>query len=156
MYIAKNWKGPNMGVLKWGGKVVTNVINIRVDHWVGAGYLKKSIGQTCNLAKSLFTAEKPEHQETFEESLVRLNISAADLKIRETQLVRLFAIHLLIALVIFSYSIYLFYSANWAGGCMSLCLALYPLALAFRFHFWLFQIKQRKLGCTIKEWWNNK
>jgi len=33
----------------------------------------------------------------------------------------------------------------------SLCLNNY-----FRYSFWLFQMKHRKLGCSFKEWFNNK
>ena len=145
-----------MGILRWTGKAFTSIINIRVDHWVGANYIKKTVGQTVDSAKPLFVPEQAERIETFETSMERLNISEKELKTKEITFARLFAIHLLISLLIFCYCIFLFYQGNWGGGCMTLCLVLYPLALAFRFHFWLFQIRNRKLGCTIKEWWNNK
>ena len=145
-----------MGILRFTGKVITTVINIRADHWIGAKYLQQSIGQTAKLAKNLFSPEVATYNETFEESMQRLAITEADLKSKENQFLRLFAIHLLLALAIFCYCLFLFFNGNWGGGLMTLCLVLYPLALAFRFHFWLFQIRRRKLNCTIQEWWYNK
>jgi intracellular multiplication protein IcmV len=144
-----------MGILKWTGKAFTSVVNIRVDHWLGVEHIKHSVKQTINSNKDIFIPEQAERVETFEESLNRLDITEKDLKTKETNFIRLFAIHLLISLIIFCYSIFLFYNKNWIGGIMALCLISYPLSLAFRFHFWLFQIKNRKLGCSIKEWWNN-
>jgi intracellular multiplication protein IcmV len=37
---------------------------------------------------------------------------------------------------------------------MCLMVSLVAFANAFRAHFWYFQTKQRKLGCTIQEWLN--
>jgi len=37
---------------------------------------------------------------------------------------------------------------------MVVALTLYVLTQAFRYHFWLFQLRNRKLGCTLSEWWN--
>ena len=145
-----------MGVLAGAGKIFTSVINIRVDHWLGASYIKNSVGQTIANTKTMFIPERADRQESFSDALQRLNITEADLKTRESEFLRLFAVHFLLAIGLFCYALFLFYSGNWGGGCMTLCLVLYPLALAFRFHFWLFQIRQRKLGCTIKEWWNNQ
>lgn len=144
-----------MGILKWTGKVFTTIVNIRVDRWLGYDYIKYSIGQTIDSARTLFTPQKAERVETFEESLKRLNITEEELKRKEADFARLFVIHLLLAFMIFCYAIFLFYKGNLGGGFMSICLITYPLSLAFRFHFWLFQIKNRKLGCSIKEWWNN-
>ena len=145
-----------MGILKWTGKAFTSVVNVRVDHWLGIDYIKHTIGQTVASAREIFIPEKSERKETFEESLQRLDITTEELKAKASDFTSLFAIHLLIALIIFCYSIFLFYSSNWGGGAMALCLVTYPLSLAFRFHFWLFQIKNRKLGCSIQDWWNNK
>lgn len=145
-----------MGILKWTGKAFTSVVNIRVDHWLGANYLKKSLGQTISSAKDLCTPEQSQHLETFEESLKRLNISEAELKAKEANFIRLFAIHLFLAFIIFAYAIFLFANKNLSGGIMALALVAYPLSIAFRFHFWLFQIRKRKLGCSIKEWWESK
>lgn len=145
-----------MGILKIGGKIFTTVINIRADKWLGASYLKQSIGHTVSFAKALFIPKKADRKESFEESLARLNLSEAQLKTKESEFLRLFAFHLLLAFVTFCYCVFLFYKKNWGGGCTTLCLSLYPLAVAFRFHFWLFQLKNRRLGCTIQEWWNSK
>jgi hypothetical protein len=58
-----------MGIIKWTGKAFTSVVNVRVDRWLGADYIKHTIGQTVDSAKDIFIPEKADRVETFEESL---------------------------------------------------------------------------------------
>jgi intracellular multiplication protein IcmV len=43
-----------------------------------------------------------------------------------------------------------------AGFFLLLTVTALLFANAFRFHFWAFQISQRKLGCTLAEWRRGK
>jgi len=40
----------------------------------------------------------------------------------------------------------------WFTSLLVLCFCLFIAALCFRYHFWWFQVKKRKLGCTFEEW----
>ena len=60
-----------------------------------------------------------------------------------------------LAVLILMYSVYLFIEGGHKGGIVALVVMFIALVLAFRYHFWYFQIKQRKLGCTIQEWFNH-
>ena len=144
-----------MGFFRTTGKIFGSIVNIRVDQWLGLDYIKYSLGQTKTLVKNLFTVKKAESYETFEQAMKHFNITEEDLKQKEKELTNLFVIYLLTAFIILLYTVYSFYSGFLISGIMSLCITLYPLSMAFRFHFWLFQIRHRKLGCTLKEWWYN-
>jgi intracellular multiplication protein IcmV len=58
------------------------------------------------------------------------------------------------ALLLFAYMTYEIYFGYFLGALLSLVVAFLALALAFRYHFWFFQIKQRRLGCSVSEWFN--
>ena len=60
---------------------------------------------------------------------------------------------LLSACLIFVYAGYQFFYGSIKAFIVSLVVMLIALVLAFRYHFWYFQIKQRKLGCTFNEWY---
>lgn len=144
-----------MGVLSFGKRVFTSMVNIRVDQWLGYSAIKDSIGQIKSTVQPSFTVEHAEQQEDFDAAIDRLHLTQEDLASREREFTKLFCIYLLAAIALFGYSIYLFVRGNWGGGLMTLGITLYPINLAFKFHFWLFQIKNKKLGCSLKDWWNS-
>ncbi len=51
---------------------------------------------------------------------------------------------LLIAALIFVYALYHFYAGTFKAAFVSLTVMMVALALAFRYHFWYFQIKSRQ------------
>jgi intracellular multiplication protein IcmV len=59
-------------------------------------------------------------------------------------------------MTIVGYALYTAFKGSMTTSLISFCLALYALTQAFRFHFWLFQLRNRKLGCSIKEWMNSE
>lgn len=64
----------------------------------------------------------------------------------------LFRICLLIVVVGYFYMLYLFIYGHPFIAMISLSVILIGLANAFKFHFWRYQLLQKKLGCTFKEW----
>ena len=90
--------------------------------------------------------------ESFEAAKVRLKLTDQDLLIRQKGLLRLVIIMLSTAMLLFIYFLYNLYYARFAAVLMSSVVMLLALVLAFRYHFWYFQIKQQKLGCTLKDW----
>ena len=144
-----------MGVLRWGQTAFTSIINVRVDHWLGVRNIKNHTVSLINSIGSSFHIDNAEQIESFDDAMYRLNISPADLQARKNDFSRLFIGHFLVGIIVVCYALFLFTVGNWGGGLMALVLSLYPITLAFRFHFWLFQIKQKKLGCSLKDWWNS-
>lgn len=41
---------------------------------------------------------------------------------------------------------------HWTYVITSFLFSVVMLVVAFRYHFWLFQVRQKKLGCTLQEW----
>jgi intracellular multiplication protein IcmV len=137
--------------LSWAYKPAVNV-----KAWMGWDIIKSSSGYVYNLGKSLFVPQKAAGNESFQEALARLNLTEADLKIRQQEFMRLFLIYAAMGVAITLYSFYLFYTLSFMGGLLALVVASLSFAVAFRYHFWVFQIKQRKLGCSVREWWQSK
>lgn len=137
--------------LAWAYKPAVNV-----KAWMGWDIIKVSSRYVYNLGKGLFVPQKAEYAETFEAALTRLNLTAADLQLRQKEFMHLFLVYGAIGLAIVIYSLYLFYMMNFMGGLLAIVVASLAFALAFRFHFWIFQIKHKKLGCSMREWWHSK
>jgi intracellular multiplication protein IcmV len=137
--------------ISWAYKPAVNV-----KAWMGWDIIKSSSIYVYNLGKSLVVPQKAESSESFEEALARLNLTEADLKTRQQEFMQLFVIYAAIGVAIILYCLYLFYTLSFMGGLLSLVVASLSFALAFRYHFWVFQIKQRKLGCSVQEWWHSK
>lgn len=145
-----------MGFWSRTGKVVGGVFNFRVDKWIGYQNVKEGFTDLKDSAISTFKTQKAERIETFEEALQRLKITEEDLNQRKKEFRRLVIIYLLLSILLLAYSIYiLIFNNNFGGFAIAFALTLYTIINAFKFHFWLFQIRKRKLGCTIKEWFNS-
>jgi intracellular multiplication protein IcmV len=142
-----------MGIFR---KVGGRLVDVRVDKWMSWDYL----GETADRFKILFLdiviPKKATSAETFEEAMQRLELSEEDLVERKKEFTRLCYFFVALALVIVLYALYLAFQRNMTPSLIAFCLALYALSQALRFHFWLFQLRNRKLGCTVKEWMNSE
>ena len=133
------------------------VVNFKVTQWVGLERLKGSSEQLVRITKSIFTPEQAEYSETFEDALQRLNLSKEQIEARRIEFTRLMIVYLLVAVALFSYSIYIVYVyKNFLGFFMAFSITIFALTHAFRYHFWIFQIKHKKLGCSVKDWFLDK
>lgn len=125
--------------------------------WLGYDALKDQTRTIWTIAKDAAAVPQPEHVETFEEAMVRLNIKEEDLKgiARDYFFYALFFLGLAVA--DFIYGLYLlFHHHAFLGLVLALAVCAFILVQAFRYHFWHFQIKNRKLGCTFEEWKSGK
>ncbi len=116
-----------------------------------------SLGKMANDVLAL--GRKSQNAETFEEALVRLNLSETDVENRKMQFQRLSRIYLVLGVIVFMYMLYLFIVKAMfpALGCAGLLLILF--SQFFRYNFWLFQLRERRLGCSFSEWlseWTGK
>ena len=145
-----------MGLWKSTKNVTSKVFDFRVDKWMSLSYVKSISQQTGSIVKDLVVPKKATRTETFEEALGRLDLTEADLIERKKEFTRLVYLFLGLACIIIGYAIYMIIRGYPIVGLISFCISLYALAQAFHFHFWLFQMKNRKLGCTLKEWFYSK
>ena len=113
---------------------------------------------TWELTRNLFkTPTQPEFTETFAEAMARLGVTMEEVQKRGQRFFYYALLFLLCAVGTIAYGIYLVISVGTLSGLVIavVCAAMFG-AQAFRFHFWYFQIKHQKLGCTFEEWWQGK
>lgn len=134
----------------------SRLFDTRVDKWMSWDYISETTGRIKDTVSDLATPQKAKYNETFEEAMIRLNLTESDIAQRKTEFTRLFYLFIFIGLAIIGYAIYLAYLGHFGGCLISFCLAGFCFANAFKWHFWLFQLRHRKLGCTVKEWLDGK
>lgn len=145
-----------MGIFKSTKKAAGKIIDVRVDKWISWDYLSETAGQFKVLLLDIVVPKKASYSETFEEAMQRLQLNEEDLVARKKEFTRLFYFFLGLAFLVVLYALYMAIKGSLAPSLIAFCLALYALTQAFRFHFWLFQIKHRKLGCSWREWFNSQ
>ncbi|TNF69186.1 MAG: hypothetical protein EP298_04440 [Gammaproteobacteria bacterium] len=106
-----------------------------------------------NMIKMLFKIDKVKDPCKFEDLADR---GITDKKLREnlatfTFLYRFFGI---IGVIVLLYTISLFYRTYYLGAIVGAAASVMFLAHAFKYHFWSFQIRNKKLGCTLGEWFD--
>ncbi len=145
-----------MGILSGLKKLAGRLVDVRVDRWVSWRYMKDSTANLTRTFKYLFVPATPQYSETFEEAMERLKLSETDITHRKKEFLRLVCFFSVTALLLLGYSFYWLRQMAISATLISFCLAGFCLAQAFRFHFWYFQMSQRKLGCTLQEWWDSQ
>lgn len=145
-----------MGVLKSTGKILGVFINVRVDKWIGLSDHIQNTKYIAGRAKELFSPEEANRTETFEDAMQRLNVSEEQLDSTDKYFTFLLRMYVFIALLILAYSFYqMIIVKSVLSTIMTFSLVLYALANSFRYHFWRFQIRYRKLGCSFRDWLNS-
>jgi len=92
-------------------------------------------------------------REAFDKAQSAQKLSDADMVAREKSLRRLSQFMLGIAALVFIYFLYHLIFGSLAGAILTFAVVCIALAFSFRYHFWYFQIRERKLGCTFSEWY---
>ena len=122
--------------------------------WMSGDTITQHAKEIRSLAKSLFArSDEVFNEETFEEAKLRYNLSEKDLAIRAKNFKRLAIFFFVLAVGVFLYGLYhTFWLFNFLAGIACFGIACGLLGFFIKYHFWYFQIKQRKLGFTLKEW----
>lgn len=125
-----------------------------LSDWMGIGMLLGVLGLLQSIITSIFFPWKkePGQAETFEEAIARMKLTEADLEERKKMFLTQVFIYLAAGFAVLAYAVWLAFSGYFVEMCLAFLVALLALAYAFRSHFWLFQMKRRKLGCTFKEY----
>ena|SRR5579872_3984403 len=119
---------------------------------VGFSGLRKNAQAIGAVAVSLTTIQKPGREETFEEAMTRLNLTPQDIQNREREFKRLVIVFCLLGVGVLAYFVYSVTQKALIASLGSMGIFFFIVAHVFRYHFWLFQIRQKRLGCTFKEW----
>ena len=125
---------------------------VNVTGWLGYSSVKDGYSNVKNTANDLFASIEAEHDESFEEAVERLGLDQTALNQQYKNFRSMFILCICIASLLLLLSLYWIFSGGFFGGFIAFILMLIGLTNAFRYNFWMFQIKQKKLGCTINEW----
>jgi intracellular multiplication protein IcmV len=142
----------NMGFFSGFRKIASQVVDVRVDRWANFKGNKDTAVYFFNLASKLLKPSPPSKLEDFESVVEAQALTESVLQAQSEKYKALATLFVLFAGLLFIYTFILIFLGNFMGMCISAALVIYALAQAFRFHFWHFQISQRKLGCSFSEW----
>ena len=132
------------------GNLISKIIDIRC--WLDWSRVKAFTLYLANGFSRLFVPQKEAHSESFEEAKTKLNLSDENMLAKQKALFRLSIIMLISAFLILIYAGYQIYYGSIKAFLVSIIVVLIALVLAFRYHFWYYQIKHHRLGCTFNEW----
>lgn len=131
-------------------RLIGRIFNVR--SWIDYDRIRAGQKYILNTASTYFVPQDKKATESFDKAMARLKLTDADILARQTALLRTSIIIVGMAFAIFCYAIYNLFHAHYIAALLSVVVMLLALSLAFRYHFWYFQIKQHKLGCTLSEW----
>ena len=120
--------------------------------WVDFDRVRAGQRFVVNVCSTLFIPQDRTPTETFAAAQKRLQLTPDDVFKRKRALFRTSLLMLLMACLIFIYTLYNLLYAHFLAAGLSLIVLSIALVLAFRYHFWYFQMKKQKLGCTLCEW----
>ncbi len=89
---------------------------------------------------------------SFDGVVAQLNLSEKELQDRASGLLRLSYILGFMAFGLLCYMGYQIAYGSLKAVLMSMIEMIVAAVLAFRYHFWHFQIRRRRLGCGLREW----
>jgi len=122
--------------------------------WVDFDRVRAGQRYILSVCTTYFIPQERAPTESFAEAKKKLHLTDQDLISRKKALFRLSIMMLFISSLLFAYTLYNLFSLEFLAAGLSVVVLSIALVLAFRYHFWYFQIKQEKLGCTFKEWFN--
>lgn len=129
------------------------VFHIRPKKWVSWDFVADNTKKNIDVVKSVFSIEAPKRRENFTQAMHRHGITQHEVeKIRKRYL--LFSYFFLtLGLGILFYALQGLYEGRFGQFFGSFCLTMFIFSMSFRYNFWAFQIKMKKLGCTFAQWW---
>jgi intracellular multiplication protein IcmV len=131
--------------------LLSKIINFRL--WLDLDRLQSLTLSLIDGLMRLFVPLKKDKIESFNAVTKRMHLTKEDLQKQQEGLYRLSLIMLFSALLLFIYMGYQLFYGSYQAAIVSFFILWIALVLAFRYHFWYFQIKNRKLGCTVYEWY---
>lgn len=121
--------------------------------WIDYTNLRNQTLMIYGVIRTIFTPEKPTRTETFEEAMKRFKLHEKDIDEMATNYRVYAGVLFLLGITSILYCFYLLFHHVLVLGClMGICVSMLFFAQAFRYDFWAFQLRQRRLGCTFNEW----
>jgi intracellular multiplication protein IcmV len=129
------------------------VFYIRPKQWFGWDFFKSSSLNTYNFLKNVYKIPKTINKiENFEQAVNRHQLTEQQIEIIKNRFYFFSMFFLTCATGITIYACEGFWQHEIMRGIVSLSLVFFLAAQSFRYHFWYFQICEKKLGCTFHDW----
>ena len=140
---------------KSSSRLATRFFNVfRFYLWLDVSRLKGFFEYIKTLFKKIFVPQPKKAEESFDDAKKRLNLTDEQLLKQARALFRVSLLMLGLGGLLLCYGVYQIFYGSLLAFLLSLVVTLIALALAFRYHFWFFQIKTKQLGCSWKAWLN--
>jgi intracellular multiplication protein IcmV len=121
--------------------------------WLDYDMVKDQTKTVASIFKATFSTRPPVAQtESFEQAKKRLRLTEEDIEETEKNYYFFAMLFLAVGVVLLGMGIYLLIDGVFGGFLLAVAIAAVVFAQAFRNHFYYFQMKHRKLGCTFSEW----
>lgn len=130
--------------------VLARVFNVR--EWSDWNRVRAGGKSIEGAAKDLFVLKTTQVVETFDEAQRRMKLTDENLAERARALFNWSVLMLFFSVLLLVYALYHFVYGSFHAGILVLALVCLAISLSFRYSFWYFQIKNRKLGCSFQEW----
>jgi intracellular multiplication protein IcmV len=133
-----------------------SLFNLRV--WFAVDHVRSGAGFIRSLSKQLISSlDQPKRpNQEFEQAVVEQGLSPQQVELAQRNYFRNALFFLILGVLFAINSMYLIYQQMLLSGAVSFAVTLMTFVFSLKSHFWYFQIKNRKLGCTFKEWYDNK
>ena len=127
---------------------------VDVRRWISYDEISTNAKTTFGLFKRFFSRREDRtiYQETYEESVIRLNMNDAQLARRKKIFLYSALVYLIFAIILFVHLVYLLVRMRLYTAFFDLVLLSFVSITAYREHFWYMQMQKRKLGCNFREW----
>ena len=120
--------------------------------WMGYDRLVDQGRSIKDSYDGIFTPQVSSRKEDMEQVKSRFGLNESDLDKKASELFRLAVTMVVLFFPVISYALYLLWNFHWHAGILALVVSGFPIVLAFRYHFWYYQVKERRLGITFSEW----
>lgn len=132
-------------------QVLTSLFNVR--QWLDYDRIKAFSLYLWQGFSKMVVPQKPDQNDArFDEMVQEKHLSDKDLMQQKQSLRRISYLMLVLALGIFCYSLYLLIGGFFKAAGLSCVVLGVALALFFRYNYWAYLIQERRLHCSIREW----
>lgn len=127
-----------------------------VPAWIGFKQIRDSNRVIMSYVKESFHIDEEARAESFEEAVARQGLSKEQLIETYKNNTRNFYLLLAVVILLAIYAIYLLIFGMFKGFFVDLAVIVFACVKLFQFSFWNFQIRNKKLGCSFREWMTGK
>ena len=126
--------------------------HFNVTEWMGLNDVFTRMRSLPSMFHGLTTVKKSLHKESFEEAVVRLNLTKEDIKNKQISFLNAAIVFFVCGLLTILYALSFMLKHNWQGFILATMVSMIFFSHAFQTHFWYTQMRKRRLGLNMREW----